>query len=101
MIVGEVPDAVAFQIHHADHAVLHDQRHRRLRPDIGMGGDVARILGRVVHADGFARLRGGAGNPLAQRNVIGIDARVVADAEEMPQVLSVFVDQQNAEGVGS
>ena len=54
MILREVSDALAFQIQHADHAILQDQRHGDLRANAGMRGDVARIGGGVVDADHFA-----------------------------------------------
>ena len=44
VIVGEEwPIRLALQVHHADHAVVHDQRHGHLRADIRMRSDVARI----------------------------------------------------------
>ena len=64
-----------------------------------MRGDVARVLGGIVHAHHLARFGGGAGEPLAQRHVVGIDALVVADAEEVPQRLGLAVHRQDAEGV--
>ena len=91
VIVGEIADAVAFQIHHAHHAVLHHQRHGHLGADVGVRGDVARILGGIVHAHHLARFRGGAGDALAQRNVIDVDPLVVADAEQVAQRLGLVV----------
>ncbi len=99
VIVAEVADAVAFEIHHADHAVLHDQRHGDLGADIGVGGDVARIFVGVVDADDFARFGGGAGEALAERNVVDVHALVVADAEEVLEGLRLVIDGENAEGV--
>ena len=92
VVVREVADAAALQVHHAEHAVLQDQRHRDLRPDVRMRGDVARILGGVVHAHHFARLRRRAGDALAQRNVVDVHPLVVANAEQVPQRARLVVD---------
>ena len=43
VIFGEVADALAFDVHHADHTVLHDQRHRHFGTDVGMRCNVAGI----------------------------------------------------------
>ena len=51
----------------------------------GCDGDIARVLLRVDDADGLARFGGGSGDALPQRNVIEIDALVVAHAEAMAQ----------------
>ena len=50
-----------------------------------MRSDVARIRAGIQHAHGLARFRRGAGDALAQRNVVQVHALVVADAEAMPQ----------------
>ena len=42
VVLGEVADALALQIHDADDAILHDQRHGDFGADVGMRGDVAR-----------------------------------------------------------
>ena len=57
VIVGEEAHAVALQVHHADHAVLRDQRHGDLGADVGVGGDIARVLAGVVHAHGLRAIR--------------------------------------------
>ena len=92
VVVGEVADAAALQVHHAEHPVLQDQRHRHFRPDVRVRRDVARVLGRVVDAHHFARFRGGAGDALAERHVVDVHPLVVADAEEVPQRARLVVD---------
>ena len=99
VVVGEEADAVAFEVDYADHAVLRDERHGDLGADIGVGGDVARVLGGFVNADGFARLGGGAGDALAEGDVIDLYALVVAARKAVAQQLLLVIDEQDAEGV--
>ena len=61
------------------------QRHGDLGADVGMGGDIARVGCGIVHAHGLAGLGGGAGDALAERDVVDIHALVVAAAEAVPQ----------------
>ena len=91
MVFGEVAHAVALQVHHPHHAILQNQRHGHFRADVGMRGDIAGILGGIVHAHHLARFGRGAGDAFSQRNVVGIDALVVADAEQMAQRLGLAV----------
>ena len=99
MIVAEIADAVALQIHHTHNAILHDQRHRHLGANVGVRSDVARILGGIVHAHHLARFGGRAGESLAERYVVDVHPPVVADAEEMLERLRLVVHRENAERV--
>ena len=85
MLFGEVAHALALQIHHAHHAILHDQRHGDFRADVGMRSDVARVGQRIGHAHDLARFGGGAGEPFAERDVVDVHALVVALAEAVAQ----------------
>ncbi len=99
MVLGEVADAAALQVEHAQHAVLQDQRHRHLGTDAGVGRNVARVGRGIVHPDHIARFRGRAGDPFAQRDVVDVHTLVVAQAEEMAQGAGFLVDVENTEGV--
>ena len=93
---------LAFEVHHADHASCTISGHGHFGADVGVGGDVARVLRCVVHAHHLARFGGGAGDALAQRHVVDIHALVVADAEEVAQgACRSLSTEQDAEGIVS
>ena len=99
MLFGEVADAFALHVQHADHTILHDQRHRHLGTNLRVRRDVARIVHGVVHPNRFARLGCRTGNPFAQWNVVEIHALVVAFAETVAQQFPLRVHQHDAEGI--
>ena len=92
-------DAVALEIHHSHHAILQDQRHGHFRPDIVMRLDVPRVLVGVMHTYHIARLGGSSGEAFAQRHVVGLDALVVANAEQVAQHFRFAIHRENAESV--
>ena len=51
MIFGEVPNAAAFQVHHAHQGVLGEQRHGNLAADARSAFHVTGVFQRVVDAD--------------------------------------------------
>ena len=65
MFFGEVPGLAGFEVNHADHAILHDQRNRQLGAYVGNGFDVVRLFGYVLDQDRLAGLRGAACHTLA------------------------------------
>ena len=83
---------LALEIHDADDAVLDDERHGHFGANVGVRGDVARVLGGVVDAHDVARFGGGAGDAFAEGHVVDIDALVVAQAEEMAQGVRFRID---------
>ena len=90
------PDALAFEIHHPNHAVLHNQWHRDFGANIGVRGDVTRVGERVFDADGFAGLGRRAGDSAAKRDVVEVHALIVALAEAAAQDTLGGIQQQNA-----
>src|SRR5580704_15343181 len=99
MILGKISDAFALDVHNANQAILDDQGNGDLAPDIRMGCDVAGIFEGIPNADYFPRQSGGAGQAFTQRDVVEIDALVVALAKTVAQDLALLVDEHNTECV--
>ena len=64
-----------------------------------MRRDVARVFGGIVDANHLPRFDRGAGDSLSDRNIIDVDALVVADAEQMLQRFPAVIHQQDTERV--
>jgi hypothetical protein len=88
----------AFEVECADAAVLDQQRHNQLRPGIGNGIDVARVLRYVGRQHHFLVLHGVAEQPLAHLHGAGVRALAVADRHLELDHLRGVVDQRDAEG---
>ena len=87
-----------FNVEHADHPVLRDQRHCQLRTHTGSGVDEILLGGHVVHQQGFAPLR-----RLPRDTLPDLDANAVGDLRRMPyleahaKLLLLVVQQQDGE----
>ena len=99
MLLREVRDAFAFEIHHADDTIADDERNSHFGADIGMRRNVSRIRQDVVDANDLALLRGSAGDSLPERDIVEVDALVVPLAEAMAKAPVLRIDKQDAEGI--
>ena len=69
MLFGKGVGVGAFQVEHADEAVLQKQWHHKFgaHGQIGIALDVARVVERVGNAQGAALACGGSGDALVER----------------------------------
>ena len=69
----EIIQLAAFDVHHADHAPAHDQRHGQFRAHLIHRGQIARIFEHIAHANGLARAGGRADDSVAHGNAPVLD----------------------------
>ncbi len=93
----EIADLLGLKIDHADDAVLHDQRHRQLRADVGIGADVVFFLAYILQQNGFAVFGGPADDTLAHPDPQALDFGRMADLKAHAQVVGAFIQQQDGE----
>ena len=100
VLFGEVVRLPRFNIDHTDHAVFRDERHRQLCPHPGGGANIAAFLADVIHQHCLTFLHRKAGNPFAYfyANTFRELGRM-SDGEAHPQLLRLFVEQQNGKNL--
>ncbi len=97
VFLREVIRLLGLDIDDADEAVSGDERHGQLGADVGIGIDVIRRLGDVVHQHGLAVLRHFADDSLPHADAHTLDFRLVADLETHAEVVGAIVDEQDRE----
>ena len=88
----------AFEIEHADAAILQQQRNHQLRPRVVDDLDVARILRHVRHQHRLLVQRGVADQARSELDPCGRRLIAVADGDLHLELLGLLVQQQDAEG---
>ena len=99
MLLREVRDAFAFEVHHADDTITDDEGYSDFGADIGMRRNVSRIGQDVIDTNDLALLGGSACDPFPYRDIVEVHALVIPLAEAVAKAPILRVDKQDAEGI--
>ncbi len=98
VLIGEVIRRIGLQVHHANNAILQNERHRQLRLHSGNRFNIRGVAANIVHQDGALFERSAAHNAFANLNAeIFNHVFRMARARANAKLLRFLVQQENGE----